>query len=342
MEVTYTCPSCGAAMEFDAESGKMHCSFCGLYVEAEEYDEKYGKESREQQEQSKEYENTMVYHCKSCGAELIADEHTSAAICAFCGNPTLVGERLCGEFEPDTIVPFKFNKEKAKEFVKKWMSKGILTPSGLKKDSVIDEITGVYVPFWLYDYDCDDNMLANATRSRTTRDSKYVYHHTDHYSVTRSTKAEFTRIPADASTRMPDDIMDKLEPFEYNSMVPFSMPFLSGFLSEKFNYTAQEMQYRTQERARLYIEQLTRETIVGYNTVTVLKSDADCRKTKEEYSLLPVWILNYRYKNSNYKLFMNGQTGKIVANRPISTIKTIIAGVVSFAATFAVLLMLDF
>ncbi len=361
MEVTYTCPNCGAAMGFDAASGKLHCAYCGQYMNVGEYEEKYGKKtdggdkagaqneafSGEEGSDSGQtgrgsYNKTITYQCQSCGAQLISDEHTSATICAFCGNPTLVRDRLEGRFEPDTIIPFKIDKDAAKALVRKWMAKGLLTPSMLKKDSVIDEITGVYVPFWLYDYFCDDSMLANATRTRTTSDSKYIYHHTDHYSVTRYTKAEFDRIPADASQRMPDEMMDKLEPFEYGAMVPFSMPYLSGYLSEKFNYTAQELQNRTQTRAKNYIEQMTRETIVGYATVVVIDNQVHCQKAREEYSLLPVWILNYRYRNENHQLFMNGQTGKIVADRPVSNIKTAVAGVVTFALAFAILMFVNF
>ncbi|MGN0479970.1 MAG: hypothetical protein ACI4EV_00205 [Lachnospiraceae bacterium] len=343
MEVTYTCPACGAAMVYDGASGKLHCQYCDLYISVYDYEQQHGRGQQSQtqsQTQKGNYGKTITYHCKSCGAELVADEHTSATMCAFCGNPTLVQDRLDGEFEPDSIIPFKFDKNAAKNLVKTWMSKGILTPSALKKESTIDNIMGVYVPFWLYNYNCTDNMIANATRTRTSSDSKYIYHYTDHFSVARLTNAEFVRIPADASQRMPDDVMDKLEPFEYCQMIPFSMPYLSGYMSEKYNYTAAQLQDRTQIRAKKYIEEMTRETILGYATVTVISSDVNCVKRSEEYALLPVWILNYRYRNENHQLFMNGQTGKIVADRPVSTAKSVIAGILTFAAVFALSMLI--
>lgn len=349
MEVTYTCPDCGAAMMYDAATGKLHCDYCDLYMSVYEYEQRNkgnaGGSSSSDVEGSKtaergKYGTTMTYHCKSCGAELVSDEHTSSTICAFCGNPTLVQDRLDGDFEPDSMIPFKFDKNAAKDLVRTWMGKGLLTPSTLKKESTIDGITGVYVPFWLYNYYCTDNMIANATRTRTSSDSRYIYHYTDHFTVARLTNAEFERIPADASQRMPDDIMDKLEPFEYCQMIPFSMPYLSGFMSEKYNYTASQIQGRTQSRAKSYIEALTRETMTGYSTVTVISSDVHCQKRSEEYALLPVWILNYRYKGENHQLFMNGQTGKIVADKPVSTAKTIVASIVTFAIVFAVSLFI--
>lgn len=165
MPTIYKCPGCGAAMEFDSTTQKLGCPSCGMQIDVREYEEKYSQNSTQG-----EYDKEMkMYHCNTCGAELVADEYTSATFCSFCGNPTLVEDRLKGEFKPSTIIPFKINKDKAVEIYKNWCKKGPLTPSALSRNSTIEKISGLYVPYWLYDYSAQTDMHANAERVRTTR-----------------------------------------------------------------------------------------------------------------------------------------------------------------------------
>jgi len=118
---------------------------------------------------------------------------------------------------------------------------------------------------------------------------------------------------------MPDDSMDKLEPFDYKEMTEFKMPYLSGFLAEKYNYTSEELEKRARARADQYITDITRGTINGYTTVNVLRNEVSANNTHNDYALFPVWMLNYKFKGKDYQFMLNGQTGKIVADRPIST-----------------------
>ena len=135
--------------------------------------------------------------------------------------------RLC--FPPDY-------KNQAVDIYKKWLKKGPLTPKELSTSSTIEKISGVYVPFWLYSYSARSQMNAHANKVRTTRKGDTEYTYTDHFDVYRDVRAQFNRIPADASEKMPDKEMDMLEPYNYEDIENFAMPYLSGYLSERFNY----------------------------------------------------------------------------------------------------------
>ena len=174
MPTTYKCPSCGAAMEFDSDTQKMKCPQCQRIMDVSEfdmdaadgnYDENTGFAGEGYEKESYDGEatggtmNMKTYHCTSCGAELLADEYTSAVICSFCGNPSLVEDRLTGAYKPKRIIPFKINRDAAVDAYKKWVHKGPLTPAALKSQSTIEKISGLYVPFWLYDYKAEDRMI---------------------------------------------------------------------------------------------------------------------------------------------------------------------------------------
>ena len=191
---TYKCPNCGAAMSFDSGTQKLACASCGTNFDVADYD-KYIKELKSEyndnnnedfSSESDEYdgdssENMKVFHCQSCGAELVTDKYTSATFCSYCGNPTLVEERLEGEFSPEYVIPFKIDREKAVSIYKDWLKKGPLTPKTLKSQSMIEKISGVYVPFWLYDYNANDKVNASAKRVRTTRRGDMEHIYTDHF-----------------------------------------------------------------------------------------------------------------------------------------------------------------
>lgn len=320
MVKSYKCPSCGGAMEFDGNTQKVVCAYCGNAMSVDEFAED-GNESTVGTEEVTQEEiraDVKSYRCESCGAELVTDENTTATLCAFCGNSTLIENRLKGQLMPHRLVPFRLDSNRAKDEYRKYMKKGLLVPKGLLSQSTIEKIQGIYVPFWLYDYDAECHMDANCTRVRTERRGDTEYTYTDHYHVTRHTRALFEKIPADASEKMPDREMDLLEPFDYADLKPFEMPYLAGYLSEKYNYTAEQMQERADRRVNSYIESATRDTIQGYHSTNVTSSHVSRRKRKTEYVLLPVWVLNYRYNGKEYSFTMNGQTGKIVADRPVS------------------------
>lgn len=343
MVITYKCPSCGAPMVFDPESQKLSCEHCRTELSAAEYRERYGEPVlREETEEEKaagrmdarpleteeegarvSYEdgptmNVKKYRCSSCGAEVITDEVTAASVCSFCGSPALLEERMAGAKRPKQVIPFRVTKDQAAETFRAWTRKGLFTPAGFRSQSVVDKITGIYVPFWLVDYQANVRLHAHCTRTRVTRtkDTEYIY--TDHYDVRRNINAAYGRIPMDASEKMDDETMDLLEPFRYQELKPFELPYLSGYLADVYSYTEKDMEGRGKKRVREYALAAARGTISGYSGVNVVEQKLRIDETAAEYVMLPVWMLNYRYQGNNYQFAINGQTGKLVGTLPLS------------------------
>lgn len=337
MVKTYKCPGCGADMKFDAAAGKLSCEYCETELtvaEAEALDEanKQDAESADSEDvidETNEAESfgcsadLIKYKCSTCGAELVTDEHTAATFCNYCGSPNLLSERLEGERMPAKVIPFKITRQKAEDIYREWCKKGKLTPGEFVKQSTIEKISAIYVPFWLYDYGANAKIRANCTKVRSTRRGDYQYTYTDHFRVYRDVSAEYLKIPADASVKMPDDMMDKLEPFNYNELVDFSMPYLSGYMAEKYNYTSEELAKRVESRISGYITDEGRKTINGYASVSISGKNVTLSKKVADYVMLPVWMLTYRYKGKEYMFAINGQTGKLVGNRPVSAGKCV-------------------
>lgn len=314
MAKTYKCPGCGAPLVFEPGADELVCEYCDTHVQISDL-----KESDSEPE-TEEKQDFHGYVCQSCGAQLIVDEYTASTTCCYCGSHAVIQERLEGVQKPAGVIPFEINKERARELYKNWLCKGLFTPSVFKKAATLENIRGIYVPFWLYDYEAEAHVEAECTRVRTERRGDTEYVHTDYYYVARHAKSNYHKIPVDASERMPDSVMDMMEPYRYEGLKTFEMPYLSGYESEKYNFESNDgqMTQRVENRVNQYMTQDVRETIKGYSSTTFRRNDISLTRKNAMYTLLPVWLVTYRYKGENKIFTINGQTGKQVGELPNS------------------------
>lgn len=263
-------------------------------------------------------EHGRAYVCPNCGAHIATDDNTSATFCMFCHNPTIISERISGDFRPAHIIPFKLTKEEAQQKFLQWCGGKPLVPTDFKSQPQLEKITGVYLPFWLYDFDADVAMFAKTTRARIWRIGNVEHREVSYFAVSRNGEVSYSKIPADGSRKMDDDLMDQLEPFDYKELRPFSMAYFSGFFAEKYDIDHKAVYSRVETRLRDYAQSQLRVTIHGYDTVNVQNLNVNVKNATADYAMLPVYMLNYRYKNKTYTFALNGQTGKSVGNLPWS------------------------
>ena len=347
----YQCPACTGPLHFVGKSGKLECDYCGssfdvaeietLYAEKEEKaveaSQKADEEARKEEtkridsgEESewdttglsedwgKDQDGMKAYSCPSCGAELICDATTAATSCPYCGNPTVVPGQFAGVLKPDYILPFKLSKEDAVKALKGHYHGKPLLPRAFTAGNHLEEIKGVYVPFWMYDGEAEGSVQFHAARTHTHTHGDEEITETDHFQVRRSGSITFEKIPVDASSKMPDDYMDSIEPYDYNELKNFSTAYLPGFLADKYDVSVEESRKRADSRCEGSLVSALRETVVGYQTVTVENKNVRLKRGKVHYALMPVWLLNTKWEGKNFLFAMNGQTGKFVGNLPVS------------------------
>ena len=150
----------------------------------------------------------------------------------------------------------------------------------------------------------------------------------------------FAKIPADGSRKMPDDYMDSIEPFNYGEMVPFSAAYLTGFLADKYDVTAEECADRADKRMETTVIDELQKTVTGYDTVTVENSSVIKSDSRVVYAIMPVWILTTKYNGQAYTFMMNGQTGKVAGSLPYSFFKSVLYPTIAALVLFPLLMML--
>ena len=320
----YICPSCGGAMQFDPKAGKLKCPYCDTVMTKEELEAQEAAAGSAADAPAEPgdagwgsgAEQMKGYVCSSCGAKLTAGAHTVAARCPYCGSNAVTSQPFRETRRPDYVIPFKTVKNEAVQKYRGYIQKRKFLPAAFTRQAYIDEIQGVYVPFWLFSGRAEGEILFTATDEDTVRkgDSRETTETT--YEVLRAGDLAFSRIPADASERMPDDLMDSLEPYDYSELRPFDLSYLPGFLAESFDVDGAESEKRADQRITNTFRQKMEQT-VKHEQVRVKEERIRIGQKKTEYALLPVWLLSAKWNDKTYTFVINGQSGEMTGNLPV-------------------------
>lgn len=325
----FKCPCCGGSIEFNSDIQKMQCPYCDAEFDVEalkNYNDDIKNEPSDDMNwegkagsdwQEGETDGLNIYICKSCGGEIVGDETLAATSCPYCDNPVVLSGQFSGSLRPDYVIPFKKNKEDAKKAYLNHIKGKRLLPKVFKDQNHIDEIKGIYVPFWLFNADTEARIRYKATSVSTWSTSDYYYTKTSYFAVQRGGSIGFERVPVDGSLKMPDDLMESIEPYDFNDAVDFNTAYLSGFLADKYDVDEESSIHRANQRIKNTTERAFAETVVGYTSVVPESSSVRFNNGISKYALYPVWLLNTTWNGKKYVFAMNGQTGKFVGNLPL-------------------------
>lgn len=355
MADTIKCPNCGSNLTLNADTQKLECPNCGSSfdpaalgtIKVEELEAGMAEPSGPEQQadavaqaqartaQSGAQPQTAAqtqqaqagaepapeqveFVCNSCGAKLVTDSHTAATFCAFCGSPALVGKRLTEQFQPHYMIPFKYSRKSAEEAFIKWAGKGKWTPFGFVSKKNVQKMTGLYVPFWLFNI--------NATLDAHGSGRKVHYRGNDEiietFSFDRYAKLNWNFVPLDAETRIDDELMEAIEPFDFKALMPYDYRYLPGFYADIYDLSPQDLSARATKRATNGIDAALKGSLKGvFDDFTIKESKSTIDSMEANYALLPVWFLSYKYRNKFYYFAMNGQTGEVAGKVPVSPVK---------------------
>lgn len=316
----FKCKNCGGNVIYSPEKKGMFCPFC----------------DSENSEERKDYTGDIKI-CPNCGGEVLVEEHSSAVQCPYCDNFLILNERVEGKYEPEVIIPFQYSKEMVKKLLRDKFAKCIFAPVDFLSEVRLNSMEGDYIPFWLYDYhtNCEYRGEGRRIHSWTSGDTEYT--ETSIYDVHRNMDIEFQKIPVDASVRMPDDVMNLMEPYKYEQLEKFKPEYMSGFLGEKYNMEANVIESRARIKMEEDAKALLQQSIAGYGSLTERHKEIRVMESHSSYGLLPVWVYQYRYKEKLYPFYINGQTAKIVGKTPISTGKVWAYGLTLWAVLSAIM-----
>lgn len=324
--IEHKCPNCGGTITFDIGTQSVLCEFCGssfdpddllvkdenLFIDPEDV---FLPMSSGTVQETTEF---TEYSCSSCGAALYTDETTSATICPFCGSSVILKGRLSGTLLPDKVIPFKVTKEEALTTLQDRCKHLKFVHQEFRDNKELSEVKGLYVPYWVYSTDLEADLVFTGIKQKTILPGKQGdVVEKKYYKVTRKGTISFDHVPADASSRMPDDLMETLEPFDYGESVDFGTSYISGYVADRYDVPQEEVMPRIRNRIGDGTEEAFRSTISGYDTVLLKQGDLDVRESSVSYVLYPVWLFKLRWRDESFTFAINGQTGKFAGDLPL-------------------------
>lgn len=348
--VNYKCPNCGGPLKFNPDKQMFSCEYCmsdfeeqtiqQMYAEQEAKQSKAEKEENEARPENSgqndegEVEDAVVYTCPSCGAEVVTTASTAATTCFYCQNPVVLGGRLSGKFKPDRVVPFALTKEKAVEkFIEMCRKKWFLA-KGFASKKQFEKMSGVYFPYWYIDSQRQADMTAIGEKVHSYRVGNKRYTETSTYRLFRSGDLIIKNVFERALKSQDRDMLQCVHPFDLSQARDFSMSYLSGFQAEKRDLEKADVSADVENRMKQYAQQLLKDTMSNFTSVRIENYNDKIDLESWNYTLLPVWVVTYKYKGEIYPFAINGQTGKTYGKLPTSKAKLAILFAIIAVAVF--------
>ncbi len=330
----YQCPSCGGGLVFDIPTQQLSCQHCDSKFDPYEI-------NKESDAEAQQYYDVTVFTCPQCGGEIISSDNTAANFCSFCGASTILTSRLSKEKRPSYIIPFKKTKEDCKKQYLKTLRHAIFTPKELKSPAYIDEFRGIYMPYWAYHITHKGTVCLDCSRSH--RQGDYIC--TDHYKLYGDLNSSHKGISYDASSSFDDTISERIAPYDVKNMNRFTPSFLSGFYADTNDVDASIYQPDAtkiaNQSAYTYIKNNAHlHSGVHFDSNNNLTNKLHARCEHVDTAMFPVWFLSYRNKDRVAYATVNGQTGKVAADLPVSIGKYMIGSIILAIPIFILLNML--
>lgn len=325
----YACKNCGRNVKFDIEKQCLYCEACSSTFDP--YD--IVKES----DATSDTYQTNVFTCPSCGGEIRTEENEATGVCIYCGGENILTSRISNEKKPEYIIPFQITKEKCNEIYANKLKKYIFAPSEIRKKMKADSFRGIYMPYWVYSIKQSGQITVKGKREYND-DGKSI---SETYSISGDIYTQYAGVSYDASSSFPDNMSQVIAPYDINEIKEFTPSFLSGFYAdvsdtpgEVYCEEAQDIaNENTKEKLIDKVYPVKLDLDENLNLSTIFHTECEDQKS----AMFPVWFMSFKHHNRMSYSVINGQTGDIYADIPISIRKYLLGVLIVFIPIFLVL-----
>lgn len=369
MALQFKCPQCSTNLLFDADAGKLHCSRCSSDYPIQGYQklEKIAKTIY----RLAEYQDEEVrsYHCRTCKATLIADNRSVIDTCPFCYAPMYLSERMAGKPSPTMIIPFAIPEKEAKKALRKWHRRLKFAKSDIGLDMKCPKPVGIFLPVQLFSVDVQGEAKLETTKVTAAGDTqadgrqpeaalaataeaqgkegasgakKKKEKEIGTWELYRQAKLHFDAYPVNVSQKVDEKLFLAIQPYDTSALTYYLPGSLSGFYSEPGTASGREVLPELEKQLRSCLDTYIAGAVKGYDTKDIIGRDYQVLTKSCDYALLPVWLASYHSNDPDYFFIMNGQTGKLAGNPPLSRFKLGLAGFLIIIVLFLLMRITTF
>lgn len=349
----HPCPECGGDAEWNPAKQALACPYCGTTMPWSEGENAPGATILEHDlaaalgkldDSNRGWRETkQSVQCQSCHAISVFDPGRAAQRCDFCGSPSIVPhEALKDAITPESLLPARLDPSTVRDQLRQWYRNRWFAPNKLKSSALTDTLHGIYLPYWTFD--CK-------VHADWTAESGYHYWVTETYrdsnGRTATRQVRKTRwepsagaldhffddllVPGTVGVRL--DLLRKTEPYPTAELKPYDPAYVRGWTVERYQLDLRQAAEHNKAETDARVQQLCASQVPG-DTHRNLQVDATYRDRTFKHILVPVWLVSYTYGPKSFQVVVNGYTGRIAGEHPLSWIK------ITLAVAAALLLLL--
>ena len=336
------CDSCGGNRIFDPSNGVLLCEHCGKTQRI------YNSNTNENTNLTRKYtlsytleprnNDNYQYLCSSCGTTVSFEEEEDKKRCPSCGATTLNRQNRA-VYVPDGILPFAISRDQAADIFRKWIASRKFAPNDLKQMAKLGKISGIYLPTWNFSFRLVGSYNAAVTKVIELGNERF---YSRHLTVSNKIEKAYTNVLISGNSRITDETLDEIEPFEAVKIKPYSSEYIYGFSGIDTNMDIHK-QYEDMiyEKKQSIISRIRIDLKSRYDTIERLDTNIVPKGACFNYLYVPIWANHYTYNGKEYHCYINGQTGKATGKSPKSFWKifSLIAGIVAGVGLFVMLFL---
>lgn len=254
--------------------------------------------------------------------------------CPFCDSNYVVELPADSQrAQPEFVVGFAISPDDAAAKFRAWLGEGgWFRPGDLSTARADGKLRGVYLPFWSFStlaqsdwsaqigeywyrtetYTAYENGKA-VTRTREVQETEWWNlsgKHHNYYSGYLVTGSKGLK-QADA---------DRIKPYHLAALKRYEPYFLAGWLCEDYSIDHEAAQKICQQEFYRW-EQTAVAAFLPGDTHRAVAVQTEFSDTTADLILLPLYLLSYRYGDKVYRFMVNGQTGHVISEKPLSPLR---------------------
>ena len=320
---TFECPMCGGRTSFSPQSSRLTCEYCGYTQERE------SPEPPDHAEQVLDFvlptsqghswsSAQMRLECATCGAISVLPPGYKTAQCPYCGSNQLAEPAGQEELvDPHVIALMKLDKKQAMQIAKAWLRKGFLTPTELRQERKSLRLRPAYYSCWVFD---------GTVEARWTCEVAEGSGNTKQWAQRSGVEASFFNdVLVTGVKQLPQRELESIEPFNLQEVEEFAPEYLAGWPTILYDRPLSNASLLAREKVLKGLRtQLYNRIEFGWEKRNVNLGGGNWSGIIFKHILLPVWIGAYSFRGKKYRLFINGQTGKVSGQKPSDIMKLVL------------------
>jgi Zn finger protein HypA/HybF involved in hydrogenase expression len=330
----FNCKACGAEAVWTPAKQTLVCPYCGTVSDAaikadasgiEENDLMAALQALPQEVRGWQVSKKTV-RCQSCQAISVFDPQRMAQNCDFCGSPALIDvQDLESPVRPEAVLPFIVPDTTVRESIRRWYSSHWFAPNALGDKALTDTLHGIYLPYWTFDAQVHAQWQAESGEIYVVRDSQGNARQQVRWSASSGeAQHAFDDLLVPASRGVHPRLLEAVSPFPTtDSLVPYDPGYVSGWVVEQYQIDLRAAASASYRRMEETLHAVCAQQVPG-DTHRNLEVATSYSGQTFKHVLLPVWLLTYNYGTSTYQVVVNGVTGQIEGEYPVSWIKVML------------------